>query len=171
MSNEILELDEKDQIIGEIYKIVNKSNEKCYVGQTKSHRLNKNKYRPFGSVGRFNDHISEAINNTKKNQCTYLNNAIRKYGKDNFEVIVLETCSVDILNEREQYYIEKLSSLYPNGYNLTIGGKTMGLKVNMENNQDINEFKKRGRDFGYKHKDSTKQKMSDRLKILKSSDI
>lgn len=35
-------------------------------------------------MGRFYDHISEAINNTKNKQCMYLNNAIRKYGKDNF---------------------------------------------------------------------------------------
>ena len=43
-----------------------KINNKIYVGQAVTHRLNKNKYRYFGYEGRFKDHISEAINNTKK---------------------------------------------------------------------------------------------------------
>ena len=37
-----------------------------------------------------------------------------------FEVI--EECPDDMLNEREHYWIEKLNSLRPNGYNLTTGG-------------------------------------------------
>ena len=50
--------------------------------------------------------LVKAINNTKKKQCMYPNNAIRKYGKDNFEVMLLEKCKVDELNEREIYYIK-----------------------------------------------------------------
>ena len=64
--NNILTIDEKDKIIGHIYKITNIIEQKHYIGQTRSHRLNKGKYRPFGYYGRFKDHISEAINNTKK---------------------------------------------------------------------------------------------------------
>ena len=37
-----------------------------------------------------------------------------------FEVI--EECPDDMLNEREHFWIEKLNSLRPNGYNLTTGG-------------------------------------------------
>ena len=37
-----------------------------------------------------------------------------------FEVI--EECPDDMLNEREHFWIEKLNSLSPNGYNLTTGG-------------------------------------------------
>jgi len=166
--DKILNLDEKDQIVGEIYKIVNKINQKCYIGQTQSHRLNKNKYRPYGSIGRFNSHVSEAVNNTKRG-CTYLNNALKKYGKDNFDVIILENCSVDTLNEREIYYINHLSSLFPNGYNLTKGGQSIEFRPNVFAPKR-EPFKKRGREFGYAHKDSTKQKMSDRLKIIKSTD-
>jgi hypothetical protein len=57
----ILPLDEFSKIKGEIYKIVNKTNNKIYIGQTRTHRKNKNKYRIFGYTSRFKDHI-----NTKK---------------------------------------------------------------------------------------------------------
>jgi len=92
-------------------------------GQAVSHRKNHDKYRPFGYEGRFKDHISEAICNTKKKQCSYLNNAIRLYGKDAFTVSLLYTCPLSELDSMEQFYIEKYGTLYPNGYNLTVGGK------------------------------------------------
>ena len=160
--DKILELNQKDLITGQIYKITNLKNDKIYVGQVVSHRLNKNKYRPFGYIGRFNDHISEALNNTKKKQCTYLNNAIRKYGKDSFKVELLLECSKQLLDENEIKYITTLNSLYPNGYNLTNGGKTT-LSIKVDNNEKLNEPKKRGREFGYKHKEETKEKMRLRL--------
>ena len=58
--NDILNLNEKHKITGEIYKITNKISNKLYVGQTLSHRKNKGKYRPFGHIARLNDHISES---------------------------------------------------------------------------------------------------------------
>jgi hypothetical protein len=77
----ILNKDEIDKVVGEIYKMTNTTNGKKYIGQTRSHRLNHGKYRPFGSSGRFNDHISEA-NSNKKHTSRYLNHALIKYGKD-----------------------------------------------------------------------------------------
>lgn len=161
----ILELNEVNKIKGQIYRITNIKTSKIYIGQTLTHRKNKNKYRPYGYMSRFKSHVSEAINNTKKKQCTYLNNSIRKYGNENFTVELIETCSKDILDEREIYYIEKYNSLYPIGYNLTRGGKCCSGK-SIKNNSELNEFKKRGRDFGYKHKESTKNLMSKRLKKI-----
>ena len=169
-TDDILELDEKHKIKGEIYKIKNIVNNKCYVGQVVSHRKNKNKYRPFGYNRRLQDHISEAINNTKKNQCQYLNNAIRKNGKEKFDVELIEICDTDKMDEREQFYIKKFNTIYPNGYNLTMGGKTTE-HVKIENDENLKPVKKRGRDFGYVHKDSTKKKMSSRLKEIASTDI
>lgn len=164
---QIFELSEVDKITGSIYIITNTENQKCYIGQTRSHRLNKGKYRPFGIIGRFNDHVSEAINNTKKNQCTYLNNAIRKYGKDKFTVTLLETCTIDLLNSKEADYISKYNSLYPNGFNLTKGGKDMSYTKAKEakvlNNSDIAEFKCRGRGIGYTHSKDTIDKIKLRL--------
>jgi len=159
----ILELKEKDKVTGEIYLITNINENKSYVGQTRSHRLNKGKYRPFGSIGRFKDHISEAINNTKKYQCVYLNNAIRKYGSANFKFELIEKCEVINLNKREQYYISKYNTLFPNGYNLTIGGQVLPSDNNVVNNAQKNEPKKRGRGFGFKHTKDTINKMKERL--------
>jgi hypothetical protein len=119
--NEIL--DDSSQVIGHIYLITNVTQNKNYVGQVVSHRKNHNKYRPFGYQGRFKDHISEALCNTKKKQCTYLNNAIRLYGKDSFEVKLITTCSKEQMDEYEEKYIKEYNTLYPNGYNLTKGGK------------------------------------------------
>jgi group I intron endonuclease len=122
MENEIL-LD-KSKVQGQIYLITNIQNQKKYVGQTLTHRKNHGKYRPFGIQGRFNDHLSEAICNTKKKQCRYLNNAIRHYGKELFTVSLITNCQPSELDEYEKYYIEEYNTLYPNGYNLTRGGKT-----------------------------------------------
>uniref|UniRef100_A0A6C0KKY4 GIY-YIG domain-containing protein n=1 Tax=viral metagenome TaxID=1070528 RepID=A0A6C0KKY4_9ZZZZ len=119
--NEII--DDNSQVVGHIYLITNVQLNKKYVGQTLSHRKNRNKYRPFGYIGRFKDHISEAICNTKKNQCTYLNNAIRLYGKEAFEVELITTCLKEQTDEYEMKYIKEYNTLYPNGYNLTKGGK------------------------------------------------
>lgn len=47
--------------------------------------------------------------------------AFQKYGIENFSIIQLEECSVDIVNEREKYWIEKLGTFH-NGYNATKGG-------------------------------------------------
>ena len=105
----------------EIYKIINLSSDKIYVGQAVSHILNHKKYRPYGREGRFRCHISEAFS-TKKNQSHYLNNAIRKYGVEDFVVELIECCEIKDANEREIHYIKELNSLYPNGYNLKIGG-------------------------------------------------
>uniref|UniRef100_A0A6C0I7T1 GIY-YIG domain-containing protein n=1 Tax=viral metagenome TaxID=1070528 RepID=A0A6C0I7T1_9ZZZZ len=116
---------DKSKIKGQIYIITNTLNGKQYVGQTVSHRKNHDKYRPFGIQGRFNDHISEAVCNTKKKQCWYLNNAIRKDGKDALTVKMLEECSVEKLDELERHYILEHNTLFPNGYNLTEGGKTI----------------------------------------------
>lgn len=108
---------------GEIYIMINTENNMKYVGQTVSHRKNRGVYKAFGSLGRFKDHISEAICNTKKKQCRYLNNAIRKHGAGAFRYELLYSCSLDELDGMEQRFIETHNTLYPNGYNLTIGGK------------------------------------------------
>lgn len=112
-------------ITGQIYMIHNSITNKNYVGQTCSHRKNRGAYKPFGYEGRFRDHISEAICNTKKKQCRYLNNAIRLHGKESFSVSLLHTCPKHELDMWERHFIEKQHTLYPNGYNLTPGGKTI----------------------------------------------
>jgi hypothetical protein len=152
-------------VVGHIYLIKNTKLDKLYVGQTLSHRKNKGKYRPFGFQGRFNDHVSEAICNTKKKQCTYLNNAIRLYGKDAFNVTLITTCSPLELDNLEQLYIKEYNTLYPNGYNLTIGGKTFKNDLNTDFIQTTkNSPKKRG---GCKERTvETRAKMTKSLKEI-----
>jgi group I intron endonuclease len=119
LSNKIL--DNPTERYCEIYKIINLSNGKIYVGQSVSHILNHKRYRPYGHKLRFKCHISEAFSK-KKNQSHYLNNAIRKYGVENFVVELIECCDSDKSDVREIHYIKELNSLFPNGYNLKNGG-------------------------------------------------
>lgn len=154
-------LDDPESIQGVIYLIEHTASGKKYVGQTLSHRKNHERYRPFGANGRFRDHISEAVNNTKRKQCTYLNNAIRLYGAEAFTVKVLEICEREDLDTRECYYITEHSSLYPTGYNLTTGGKGARAVTHIDNASQINTPRQRG---GCKFRSpETRQKMSARV--------
>ena len=51
--------------------------------------------------------------------CKALHSAIEKYGYENIEFEILEYCKTkEDLNDREAFYIEKLNTMAPNGYNL-----------------------------------------------------
>jgi group I intron endonuclease len=121
LSNKILDTPENRYC--EIYKIINLITNKIYVGQAVSHILNHNKYRPYGRIGRFKCHISEALSQ-KNNQSHYLNNAIRKYGSENFKVELIEYCDIKDADIKEKHYISTCNSLFPNGYNLKHGGQS-----------------------------------------------
>lgn len=105
----------------EIYRIVNITTGKKYIGQAVSHILNMGKYKPYGREYRFRRHISEAFSN-KKCQCKYLNNALRKYGPCDFIVEHIEYCPLSQADEREIFHIANEKTIFPNGYNLTHGG-------------------------------------------------
>jgi len=161
----LLNKSEFDKVEGEIYKITNTVNGKCYVGQTRSHRLNHDKYRPFGYLGRFRDHIHEA-NSSKKNQSWYLNSAILKYGADKFVCEQLLTCKLEELDEYEAYHIAECKSKYPTGYNLTDGGQganfKKGEKIVLDESRLVKpEIKEKA---SLKKSDHTKQLISERLK-------
>lgn len=91
-----------------IYCIKNNINGKCYVGKT----LKSPKER-------FSEHLYDAYKPTEENRPLY--RAIKKYGKDNFSLHVLEECTDGLASEREIWYIKKLKT-YAYGYNATIGG-------------------------------------------------
>jgi group I intron endonuclease len=88
-----------------IYSFQNKLNGKVYVGQSKN-ILTRKKQHERGDT-----------NNSRR-----FHNAMNKYGADGFVFTVLEYCDVELLDKRENYWIQKLNSLYPIGYNLTSGG-------------------------------------------------
>lgn len=76
-------------------------------------------------------YIGQSINDDPKylGSGVFLKNAIEKYGKENFLKEVIDVVdSVDELNEKEIYWIEKYNSTDKNiGYNLCSGGK--GFKI------------------------------------------
>ena len=88
-----------------IYAFRNKESGKVYVGQSKK-VLTRKKQHERGDT-----------NNSRR-----FHNAMNKHGADGFEFTILEYCDVELLDEREGYWINQLNSLYPNGYNLTSGG-------------------------------------------------
>lgn len=114
-------LNEPSERYCEIYMIKCLETNKNYIGQAVSHILNHSKYRPYGTKGRFKCHVSEAFSK-KKNQCHYLNNAIRKYGVKKFKVMLIYYCSVSDADYFEKKFIKRFNTIYPNGYNLTHGG-------------------------------------------------
>jgi predicted XRE-type DNA-binding protein len=52
-----------------------------------------------------------------------IHNAIRKYGKDAFEIELLQECrSFEELDDAERKWIAELNTIAPNGYNIEVGG-------------------------------------------------
>lgn len=102
-----------------IYKITNKINGKQYIGQSINleHRLNEHR-RCEGD--------------------SYIHNAIKKYGLENFDFEIIELTSKELLNEREKFWIAYYDS-YNKGYNLTLGGEEVSLHPSRPVNQyDLN---------------------------------
>jgi adenylate kinase family enzyme len=141
-----------------------------YIGQTRSHYLNRGKYRPFGHIGRFNSHISEASRININCSCRYLNSTINKYGATNFECELITTCDINDLDYYEIKYISELNTKYPNGYNLTNGGQKCGFekgkKVVLE--EEIKPKIDMVLNPNLKRSEKTKQLISKRLKDYKS---
>ena len=92
-----------------IYKITNKVNNKCYVGQA------------IDIDARWKKHRAVAFNPNDSCYNYPLYRAIRKYGLDSFIFQIIEECTPDMLNDKEIFYIAKYDS-YENGYNQTRGG-------------------------------------------------
>lgn len=86
-----------------IYMLINKINGKCYIGQS------------VDIYARWVDHKTPS----KRTRGTVLGRALSKYGCENFELIILEECPEEKLDEREMYYIAK----YKPAYNMNGGGK------------------------------------------------
>lgn len=67
--------------------------------------------------------------------CSYFYRAIQKYGFSNFQVEILEEVPVDILNEREKYWIQKYQAQdIKYGYNLKPGGANQDFQAKESTN-------------------------------------
>lgn len=139
-------LESSEGVVVEIYRITCKTTGKLYIGQTVSHVLNHKKWRRYGSHKRFLSHVSEAIKNNKPKQCPYLNNAIRKYGQQDFFVEVIGVCEKKEADMWEKATIKNYDSLFPNGYNVKLGGQ------NFEHTEESREKVSVGVETMYKTK-------------------
>jgi hypothetical protein len=125
-TQQIANIPKPNDFCGQIYKATCKTSGKSYIGQTRSHIVNRNVYREYGYLKRWQAHVKEAYN-PNATQCVALNNAIKQYGENDFDVELIDTCGIehdDIsdLNYLETHYIEKYNTMVPNGYNLDKGG-------------------------------------------------
>jgi group I intron endonuclease len=94
---------------GLIYCATNTVNGKKYVGQTVK-----------SAARRWQFHLKSA----KDGSACALHCAIRKYGAEVFELETIGLAdTLDELNKKETYYIGRLKTLAPDGYNLTTGGE------------------------------------------------
>lgn len=110
---------------GFIYIIKNTINNKVYVGQT---------------IQLVEDRFKQHLKCLKSNSVQLISKAIKKYGKSNFYVEILEECLIDDLNIKEEYYIKKYNS-FGKGYNLCAGGnQSRKPKLNLNENEIIKSY-------------------------------
>ena len=112
-------------IIG-IYKITNNKNNHCYIGQSRNIKK------------RWKQHIALSKNINDKQRYNYpLYQAFRKYGIENFTFQIIEQCSINTLNQREQYWID----YYNSEYNQTIKQyHTVPQKLTLQQVKEIQEI-------------------------------
>lgn len=94
---------------GKIYKYTNLINNMVYIGQTKQTLEQRDK-----------KHLSQLNDNT------YFHRALKKYGRNNFSLELLEDyIPFSELDQKEKFYIDFYDSFYVTGkgYNLTQGGQ------------------------------------------------
>lgn len=96
--------DFKKNISG-VYAITNKINNMSYIG------CSKNIHR------RMIEHKKPSASPSMK-----ISIAIKKFGIENFRLDILEICEGKDMFKREEYWVKKNNSRYPNGYNMTDGG-------------------------------------------------
>ena len=107
-----------------IYKITNKINNKCYIGQS------------INVENRIEGHIKDLINNKHKNK--HLQSSFNKYGFINFSFEIIKECNECELDKIEEKLIINSKSYLPeNGYNHLIGNFYNSKKISSEDINDI----------------------------------
>lgn len=118
--------------ISGIYCFENIIDEKKYIGQA------------YDIFNREKEHI-KLLNHEKYDDSPYFQNAWSLYGDDNFKFYIVEKCPIELLNEKEIYYIKELRSHFSeNGYNISWGGESFnrGLKISEETRKKMSESHK-----------------------------
>ena len=96
-----------------IYKITNLKNNKIYIGQ--SRQIEK----------RFQQHKNKSKFLEEDKWYNPLHVDMYSFGIENFSFEVIEECTIEELNEKEEYWIKYYSSK-EDGYNITSGGDCTG---------------------------------------------
>lgn len=149
--------DKNMEIICGVYKIVNKVNNKIYIGSSVNilERWIAHKYRL-----RLGEHGNQ-----------YLQRTYDKYGMDNLQFSIIEECSIELLTQREQYWIDYYgglgsSILYnmkePEGDHKVLPEVVEKIKQKLSGRPVSNEVVQkilRSRE-GYRHSEETKRKIS-----------
>lgn len=139
-----------------IYKIINKINNKLYIGKTNDPYTRWHAHRSVATLGATNEFYYQS------GHYSLIQRAISKYNVDNFEFTIIEENEEEkYILEREKYWIAyyktnvcKYGNQYE--YNLTDGGEgTSGKKHTKEAKQKIKE-----KATGRVHSQETKEKMS-----------
>lgn len=135
-----------------IYVFTNKINDKKYVGQT---------------VRDFNVRLQEHL----RKQDIVFGKALKKYGAENFEYEIIDNAAtIEELNAKEVFWIDKLNTVIPNGYNQCYGGNnTLGFKHRLHSRRMMSLTKRKtgsmkGKNnhyYGKKHSPEVLQKMKD----------
>lgn len=133
---------------GIIYLVTNKITGEMYVGQT----IKTLKQR-------WSVHCA-------KSRCRKLSMAIEKYGKDQFYIDQIDLAkTISELNMKEIYWIQKLNTLSPNGYNLQTGSKYCGISI--ETKEILSNLSKGNKyALGNILSEETRKKMSLRAKNM-----
>lgn len=139
-----------------IYLRTNTINGKQYVGQTKDMNIRNNAWNCL-KIYYANKHLTEDR---------------EKYGVDSFKFEILKECDDSEGDFYEKYYIKKYNTRYPNGYNMSDGGKgTPNVFRSEETKKKISESHK-GKHYspktefkkGHIMSKETKEKLSEFLK-------
>lgn len=127
-----------------IYMIQNVVNNKIYIGQAEDIGL------------RWSYHMS--LLKQGKHPSVYLQQAVTKYGIENFSFTIIEECLEEELNTLEQYYIFCLETTDRRvGYNRQYGGQT---------NRPCRETRDKmaKAHLGKKHSEETKRKIAESMR-------
>lgn len=104
---------------GEIYIATCKKTQKSYVGQAHKYLSDGQKW---GAKSRWARHCRDAFSSARNDYNTEIHQAIREYGKNDFELRILCKCEEKEMDELETFYIKQYNTLSPYGYNMTEGG-------------------------------------------------
>jgi group I intron endonuclease len=131
--------------ISGIYKIVNKINKKCYMGASTNIK------------SRWYSHTYELKSHTHDN--IHLQRAWDKYGKENFEFLIIEEIPKEQLTRKDQYYL-----------NLCKDNPTLYYNLVYESGGFLDRSGKNNGFYGKTHTEATREKISKTHKGKKLTD-